>query len=147
MDAEQDEPQPCLTGVCASADGHEAIVLPRLHAASTSLLPPQALEDTLLRELSNAQGNILDNSELIATLESAKLKAVEIAEKLEASKVGGAHALEGGRRRGACLGGEGSGGEVAGAAWLEQEHAPAYASAGACACAIACMHALLAQCC
>lgn len=47
----------------------------------------QALEDTLLRELSNAQGNILDNSELIATLESAKLKAVEIAEKLEASKV------------------------------------------------------------
>lgn len=48
----------------------------------------QALEDTLLRELSSAQGNILDNSELIATLESAKLKAVEIAEKLEASKVG-----------------------------------------------------------
>ncbi|PNH08033.1 Dynein-1-alpha heavy chain, flagellar inner arm I1 complex [Tetrabaena socialis] len=48
----------------------------------------QALEDTLLRELSNAQGNILDNSELIATLESAKLKAVEIAEKLEASKHG-----------------------------------------------------------
>ncbi|KXZ49756.1 DHC2 protein [Gonium pectorale] len=47
----------------------------------------QSLEDTLLRELSNAQGNILDNSELIATLESAKLKAVEIAEKLEASKV------------------------------------------------------------
>lgn len=47
----------------------------------------QALEDTLLRELSAAQGNILDNSELIATLESAKIKAVEIAEKLAASKV------------------------------------------------------------
>jgi len=47
----------------------------------------QTLEDTLLRELSNAQGNILDNTDLIATLESAKAKAVEIAEKLEVSKV------------------------------------------------------------
>ncbi|GMH41526.1 hypothetical protein BSKO_09436 [Bryopsis sp. KO-2023] len=45
------------------------------------------LEDTLLRELSNATGNILDNQELISTLESAKSKAVEIAEKLEAAKV------------------------------------------------------------
>lgn len=53
----------------------------------------QALEDTLLRELSAAQGNILDNSELIATLESAKVKAVEIAEKLEASRVT-AHEIE-----------------------------------------------------
>lgn len=32
-------------------------------------------------------GNILDNQELIATLESAKSKAVEIAEKLEAANV------------------------------------------------------------
>eukprot|EP00803_Ostreobium_quekettii_P011338 evm.model.scf_1312.1 EVM.evm.TU.scf_1312.1 scf_1312:839-40608(+) len=47
----------------------------------------KALEDTLLRELSSATGNILDNHELISTLESAKSKAVEIAEKLEAAKV------------------------------------------------------------
>ncbi|KAF5830619.1 hypothetical protein DUNSADRAFT_14266 [Dunaliella salina] len=52
------------------------------------------LEDTLLRELSNATGNILDNQELISTLESAKAKAVEIAEKLEASKVMAGHIEE-----------------------------------------------------
>ncbi len=34
----------------------------------------KGLEDTLLRELSNATGNILDNQELISTLESAKAK-------------------------------------------------------------------------
>eukprot|EP00798_Chlamydomonas_sp_ICE-L_P031818 gene31818-7022_t len=51
------------------------------------------LEDTLLRELSNAAGNILDNTELISTLESAKAKAVDIAEKLEISKVT-AHELQ-----------------------------------------------------
>jgi hypothetical protein len=34
----------------------------------------KGLEDTLLRELSSATGNILDNQELIATLESAKAK-------------------------------------------------------------------------
>jgi dynein heavy chain len=45
------------------------------------------LEDTLLQELSNATGNILDNHELIATLESAKEKAVEISQKLAAAKV------------------------------------------------------------
>ena len=43
------------------------------------------LEDTLLRELSNATGNILDNQELIHTLEEAKSKAVDIAQKLELS--------------------------------------------------------------
>lgn len=42
----------------------------------------KTLEDTLLRELSSAQGNILDNAELIKTLENTKAKAVEIAEKL-----------------------------------------------------------------
>ena len=42
-----------------------------------------SLEDTLLRELSNSTGNILDNSELIATLEKTKESAVEIAAKLE----------------------------------------------------------------
>ena len=40
------------------------------------------LEDTLLRELSNAQGEIVDNVELIETLESAKTKSTEISEKL-----------------------------------------------------------------
>ena len=44
------------------------------------------LEDTLLHELSNATGNILDNEELINTLEETKLKATEIAEKLEKAK-------------------------------------------------------------
>jgi dynein heavy chain len=41
------------------------------------------LEDTLLRELSSSQGNILDNHELIATLENTKSKAVEIQGKLQ----------------------------------------------------------------
>ncbi|XP_073386148.1 dynein-1-alpha heavy chain, flagellar inner arm I1 complex isoform X3 [Physcomitrium patens] len=40
------------------------------------------LEDTLLQELSAATGNILDNHELIATLEITKSKASEIAVKL-----------------------------------------------------------------
>ena len=44
------------------------------------------LEDTLLRELSNATGNILDNQELILTLEETKTKAVEIADKLQEAK-------------------------------------------------------------
>ena len=42
-----------------------------------------SLEDTLLRELSSSQGNILDNHELIATLENTKSKAVEIQGKLQ----------------------------------------------------------------
>eukprot|EP01033_Poteriospumella_lacustris_P008676 gene8676-6241_t len=42
-----------------------------------------SLEDTLLRELSSSQGNILDNSDLIATLENTKSKAEEIKGKLE----------------------------------------------------------------
>ena len=44
------------------------------------------LEDTLLRELATAQGNILDNAALIETLENTKKKAVEIAENLEAAQ-------------------------------------------------------------
>ena len=44
------------------------------------------LEDTLLKELSSAQGEILDNQELITTLENTKEKAVMIAEKLVKSK-------------------------------------------------------------
>jgi len=44
------------------------------------------LEDSLLRELSSSKGNILDNAELIATLDETKTKAVEIQGKLEESK-------------------------------------------------------------
>ena len=44
------------------------------------------LEDTLLYELANSTGNILDNTDLIETLEKTKTKAVEISEKLEVSK-------------------------------------------------------------
>eukprot|EP01028_Stygiella_incarcerata_P003072 TRINITY_DN1583_c0_g3_i1.p1 TRINITY_DN1583_c0_g3~~TRINITY_DN1583_c0_g3_i1.p1 ORF type:complete len:4602 (-),score=1271.77 TRINITY_DN1583_c0_g3_i1:125-13930(-) len=40
------------------------------------------LEDSLLRELAMAQGNILDNDDLIRTLEDTKSKAAEIQEKL-----------------------------------------------------------------
>lgn len=53
-------------------------------STNTALL--KKLEDTLLRELSNATGNILDNQELIATLESAKEKAVDISHKLTTAK-------------------------------------------------------------
>jgi len=42
----------------------------------------KTLEDTLLHELSIAQGEIVDNVELIETLESAKTKSTEISEKL-----------------------------------------------------------------
>lgn len=42
-----------------------------------------SLEDTLLKELSSSQGNILDNEELIQTLENTKTKAEEIKIKLE----------------------------------------------------------------
>ncbi|GMI47335.1 hypothetical protein TrCOL_g3071 [Triparma columacea] len=44
------------------------------------------LEDSLLKELSNSTGNILDNEELIATLDETKTKAVEIQGKLEESQ-------------------------------------------------------------
>eukprot|EP01135_Chromosphaera_perkinsii_P009070 Nk52_evm1s1607 gene=Nk52_evmTU1s1607 len=40
------------------------------------------LEDSLLRELANSTGNMLDNAELIDTLEETKVKAVEVSEKL-----------------------------------------------------------------
>jgi len=44
------------------------------------------LEDTLLHELANSTGNILDNTDLIETLEKTKSKAVEISDKLEQAK-------------------------------------------------------------
>ncbi|PVD32839.1 hypothetical protein C0Q70_08286 [Pomacea canaliculata] len=40
------------------------------------------LEDSLLRELATSQGNMLDNTELVATLEETKTKATEVSEKL-----------------------------------------------------------------
>ena len=43
------------------------------------------LEDTLLRELANSTGNMLDNTELISTLEDTKTKASEVSEKLKLS--------------------------------------------------------------
>ena len=42
-----------------------------------------ALEDTLLHELANSQGNILDNEDLIKTLAETKEKATEISTRLE----------------------------------------------------------------
>lgn len=36
------------------------------------------LEDTLLRELATSTGNMLDNAELIQTLEDTKTKATEV---------------------------------------------------------------------
>jgi dynein heavy chain len=47
----------------------------------------KSLEDTLLKELSSATGEILDNAELITTLENTKEKAVEIAEKLKQATI------------------------------------------------------------
>ncbi|CAH8588474.1 Dynein heavy chain 10, axonemal [Schistosoma haematobium] len=41
------------------------------------------LEDSLLRELATSTGNMLDNVELVNTLEETKLKANEVSEKLE----------------------------------------------------------------
>eukprot|EP00656_Telonema_subtile_P017641 TRINITY_DN19490_c0_g1_i2.p1 TRINITY_DN19490_c0_g1~~TRINITY_DN19490_c0_g1_i2.p1 ORF type:complete len:1228 (+),score=268.04 TRINITY_DN19490_c0_g1_i2:75-3758(+) len=44
------------------------------------------LEDSLIRELTLATGNILDNEELIATLENTKSSASEVEEKLTQAK-------------------------------------------------------------
>ncbi|XP_059165934.1 dynein axonemal heavy chain 10-like isoform X2 [Physella acuta] len=41
------------------------------------------LEDSLLRELATSQGNMLDNVELVQTLEETKTKATEVSEKLK----------------------------------------------------------------
>ncbi|XP_071826175.1 dynein axonemal heavy chain 10-like isoform X2 [Apostichopus japonicus] len=41
------------------------------------------LEDSLLRELATSTGNMLDNVELVATLEETKSKASEVSEKLK----------------------------------------------------------------
>ncbi|ORZ35435.1 dynein heavy chain and region D6 of dynein motor-domain-containing protein [Catenaria anguillulae PL171] len=49
-------------------------------SANKTLL--KELEDTLLRELASSTGMILDNTELIRTLDETKTKATEIAQKL-----------------------------------------------------------------
>lgn len=49
-------------------------------ASAKSLL--KDLEDSLLRELANSKGSMLDNAELVHTLEETKSKSVEIASKL-----------------------------------------------------------------
>jgi dynein heavy chain len=66
---------------------------PELEAQRTALVADmseqkgvlQGLEDMLLRELANSTGNILDNDDLIATLEEAKTKSVAIGEAIEAA--------------------------------------------------------------
>ncbi|XP_028025407.1 dynein heavy chain 10, axonemal [Bombyx mandarina] len=50
-------------------------------SANKSLL--SGLEDSLLRELATSTGNMLDNVELVNTLENTKSKAAEVMEKLE----------------------------------------------------------------
>lgn len=67
---------------------HERQDLEESYAALVSDMSENAqlivsLEDTLLKELSSSQGNILDNEELIQTLENTKSKAEEIKIKLE----------------------------------------------------------------
>ncbi|KAJ8717768.1 hypothetical protein PYW07_005698 [Mythimna separata] len=51
------------------------------HRDNKSLL--SGLEDSLLRELATSTGNMLDNVELVNTLENTKSKAAEVMEKLE----------------------------------------------------------------
>ena len=44
-------------------------------------------EEKLLVALSTAQGNIVDNTELITTLEKAKAKATEVTDALASMKI------------------------------------------------------------
>merc|ERR1711871_305511 len=71
--------------------GHERPDLEQQFAALVSEMSQNtqllvSLEDSLLQNLAASQGNILDNEELIATLEDAKSKSVEISAKLEQSE-------------------------------------------------------------
>lgn len=45
------------------------------------------LEEKLLTELANSQGNILENKELLESLNSTKIKSIKISESLEQSKI------------------------------------------------------------
>jgi dynein heavy chain, axonemal len=72
--------------------GHERPDLERQFAdlvadmgANATLL--EELEESLLKNLASSTGNILDNEELIATLESAKSKSVEISAKLAQARI------------------------------------------------------------
>ena len=47
-----------------------------LHSENKRLL--KDLEDTLLRELATSTGNMLDNAELVQTLEDTKTKAIDV---------------------------------------------------------------------
>lgn len=47
----------------------------------------QALEDSLLRELATSTGNMLDNADLIDTLDNTKVKAAEVTAKLKLAAV------------------------------------------------------------
>ncbi len=60
------------------------------------------LEDSLLRELSFGTGAILDNEDLITTLEKKKLNAVDIKNKIDGSSIAKAHFEE---ARSACKSG------------------------------------------
>lgn len=50
-------------------------------------LTQRRLEDTLLHLLSTSTGNILDNDELISTLEDTKRQAGDIAQQLAAAEI------------------------------------------------------------
>ena len=54
---------------------------------SKNALMLEQLEEELLKNLSTSTGNILDNEELIATLDSAKTKSIEITEKLSRARL------------------------------------------------------------
>lgn len=55
-----------------------------LTTVGTSVL--QHLEDVILHELAVSKGSILDNDDLIQTLQTTKAKAVEITHSLEEAK-------------------------------------------------------------
>ncbi|KAJ9456696.1 Dynein-1-alpha heavy chain [Diplonema papillatum] len=56
-----------------------------IHSMAENKQTLQLLEDTLIRELSLAQGEIIDNDDLITTLEDTKSSAEDIAQKLESA--------------------------------------------------------------
>ncbi|EKX52600.1 hypothetical protein GUITHDRAFT_157080 [Guillardia theta CCMP2712] len=64
----------------------EAQRLELVEEVSKNKATQKKLEDTLLRELASSSGNILDNAELISTLDSCKTSATEIGLKLEQAR-------------------------------------------------------------
>lgn len=65
----------------------EAERLRLVQAMSDNKAVLKGLEDTLLRELAASKGSILDNDELISTLNNAKSKSIEIAKSLERANI------------------------------------------------------------